>query len=359
MARFIDAPPAAAAASSRIGVLLVNLGTPDAPTAAAVKPYLRQFLSDRRVVEIPALLWQPILRGIVLMVRPAKSARKYAAIWGKEGSPLRVWTEKQAKLVKGFLGERHGNQVLVAYAMRYGQPSIPAAMARLREQGCDRLLLVPLYPQYSASSTATACDTVFAELSRYRDQPAVRTIRDFHDHPGYIDALANRIRQHWMVEGRGEHLVMSFHGVPRFTVDKGDPYQRQCQETARLLAAALGLTEDRYTLAFQSRFGRTEWLKPYTSETLAKLGKQGVKAVDVVCPGFVADCLETLEEIALEGKQTFLQAGGGTLRYIPALNDDNRWVHALTSIVEQALQGWLTPSERPAAPDTRVVPPQP
>ncbi|GAA5784993.1 ferrochelatase [Chitiniphilus shinanonensis] len=349
MARFIDSPKNRAA-GTRIGVLLVNLGTPDAPTAAAVKPYLRQFLSDRRVVELPALLWQPILRGIILLTRPAKSARKYAAVWSKDGSPLRVWTEKQAKLVKGYLGERHAGQVVVAHAMRYGQPSIAKAVAALREHGCDRLLLLPLYPQYSASTTATACDAVFAELARYRDQPALRTVRDFHDDPAYIEALAQRIRQHWMVEGRGDHLVMSFHGIPRFAVDKGDPYQRQCQRTAQLLAQALGLADDRYTVAFQSRFGRAEWLKPYTSETLAGLGRKGARNVDVVCPGFVSDCLETLEEIALEGKQTFLQAGGSTLRYIPALNDDNRWIHALTALIERELQGWLTADERPAAP---------
>ncbi|UXY14356.1 ferrochelatase [Chitiniphilus purpureus] len=343
MPRFIDSSPEPRE-PSLIGVLLVNLGTPQAPTAAAVRPYLRQFLSDPRVVEIPALFWQPILRGLILPLRSGASARKYASIWGKDGSPLRHWTEKQAKLVKGRLGMRHGQTLRVAYAMRYGEPSIAAALDALCEQGCERILLVPLYPQYAASTTATACDAVFARLARYRNQPALRTLRSFHDDAGYIDALAQQVRQHWQHEGRGEHLLMSFHGVPRFTWEKGDPYYLQCRQTAAALAQALGLPEGHHTLAFQSRFGRTEWLQPYTADTLVKLARSGVRELDVICPGFVADCLETLEEIALEGKQAFLNAGGRTLRYIPALNDSERWLDALIQLIERELAGWLTPA---------------
>ncbi|WP_148715306.1 ferrochelatase [Chitinolyticbacter meiyuanensis] len=338
---FLNRPqPAQAEPRPRIGVLLVNLGTPQAPTARALKPYLRQFLSDPRVVEIPKLLWQPLLRGVILNTRPGKSAAKYASIWHKDGSPLALWTAKQAKLVKGWLGERHRGQLRVEYAMRYGQPAITEVLDAMDD--CGRILVVPLYPQYAASATASVCDAVYARLQQYRDQPAIRTVRSFHDDAGYIGALAGRIRQHWMVEGRGEHLLMSFHGVPRFSFDKGDPYYLQCQRTGSLLAAELGLTDDAWSLAFQSRFGPTEWLKPYTGEVIGSLAKRGLKSLDVVCPGFVADCLETLEEIAMEGKQDFLAVGGQRYNYIPALNDDAGFIAALGALIERELGGWLT-----------------
>ncbi|GHD58524.1 ferrochelatase [Jeongeupia chitinilytica] len=341
MSRFVTETEFRHDQPARIGVLLVNLGTPDAPTAAAVKPYLRQFLSDPRVVEIPRLIWQLILRGIILNVRPKKSAHKYASIWSKEGSPLQVWTQKQTRLLKGYLGERLQAPLSFAVGMRYGEPSIAAGLDTLKAAGCDRILLMPLYPQYAASTTATACDAAFAQLMRYRNQPALRTVRSFHDHPGYIDALAGQVRAHWQREGRGDHLLMSFHGLPRYTLDKGDPYFCHCHKTARLLADALDLDPDQYTLSFQSRFGKAEWLKPYTADVLTKLGKAGVGRLDVICPGFVADCLETLEEIAIEGKETFLTAGGGDFRYIPCLNDQPDWINALADLVQSELSGWL------------------
>src|SRR5574340_785217 len=326
---------------ARIGILLVNLGTPDAPTPPAVRAYLKEFLSDPRVVEMPRALWWLILNGIILNTRPTKSAAKYASIWLKEGSPLRVYTEKQTSLLQGYLSQRTKAPFVVDYAMRYGIPSIPSALRKLKEQNCQRILVVPMYPQDAASTTATVCDIVFDELQRMRNMPALRTIRNFHDPPGYIKALANSINDYWMKHGRPEKLLMSFHGLPRAALDKGDPYHCECHKTARLLAQELGLKAGQYAVSFQSRFGRQEWLKPYTAATLKELGQQQTKRLDVVCPGFVADCLETLEEIALEGKQEFQHAGGGEYRYIPCLNDRNDWLHALTDLVLDNLHGWL------------------
>jgi ferrochelatase len=326
---------------AKTGILLINLGTPDAPTAKAVRPYLKQFLSDPRVVEIPRLVWWFILNGIILNIRPKKSAAKYATVWTDEGSPLRVHTEKQASLLQGYLGERTKAQFVVDYAMRYGSPSIPDVLHKLREHNCQRILIVPMYPQYAASSTATAFDVVFDEFRKMRNTPALRTIRNYHDDPGYIKALANNINDYWMKNGRPDKLVMSFHGVPQFTLDKGDPYHCECHKTARLLAQQLGLQDHQYALSFQSRFGKAEWIKPYTTATLLELGKSGTRRVDVVCPGFVADCLETLEEIAQEGKEDFQHAGGGEYHYIPCLNTRDDWIHALTDLVLDNLHGWL------------------
>ncbi|MDO8350884.1 MAG: ferrochelatase [Gallionella sp.] len=323
------------------GILLVNLGTPDAPTAQAVRPYLKQFLGDPRVVEIPKAIWWLILNALILNLRPKKSAEKYASVWLKEGSPLRVYTEKQAKLLQGYLGEKTRAPFVVDFAMTYGNPSIPDALRRLREQNCQRILILPLFPQYAASSTAPVFDQVFSTLQQMRNQPAIRTIKHFHDHPAYIQALAANINDYWVQHGRPEKLLMSFHGVPQYTLDKGDPYHCECHKTGRLLAEALGLTKDQYTVSFQSRFGKAEWIKPYTTATLLELGKQKMRRVDVVCPGFVADCLETLEEIAMEGKEDFQHAGGGEYHYIPCLNDRNDWIHALTDMVTDNLQGWL------------------
>jgi protoporphyrin/coproporphyrin ferrochelatase len=327
---------------SKIGVLLINLGTPDEPTPAATRRYLREFLSDPRVVEIPRFVWLPILYGFVLRKRPADSAAKYAQIWTKEGSPLRVITQRQAQLLQGFLGERTNSApIVVEVGMRYGNPSIAAGLAKLREQFCDRIVLMPLYPQYAASTTATGFDCAFDELKTWRNQPAIRTVRHYHDHPSYIAALAQNIREHWSKNGRGEKFVMSFHGVPHFSLDKGDPYHCECRKTARLLAEALQLSEDNYIVTFQSRFGKAKWLEPYTAPTLEKLGKAGVKSVDITCPGFTADCLETLEEIAIEGRATFLSAGGKEYQFIPCLNERDTWIRALMMIVLENLQGWL------------------
>ena len=323
------------------GILLVNLGTPDAPTPEAVRRYLKEFLGDPRVVEIPRAIWWLILNGIILNTRPKKSAEKYAKVWLKEGSPLRVYTEKQAALLQGYLGERTKAPFVVDYAMRYGNPSIPSVLRKLKEQNCQRILIVPMYPQYAASTTATVCDIVFGELQQMRNTPALRTIKHFHDHSGYIKALANNINDYWMKNGRPEKLLMSFHGLPSYTLDKGDPYHCECHKTARLLAQQLGLKTGQYFVSFQSRFGKAEWLKPYTTATLKELGQQKLKRLDVVCPGFVADCLETLEEIALEGKEDFQHAGGGEYCYIPCLNERDDWIHALTDLVLDNLQGWL------------------
>ena len=325
----------------KTGIMLVNLGTPDAPTAPAVRSYLKEFLGDPRVVEIPRAVWWLILNGIILNTRPKKSAAKYASIWMKEGSPLRVYTEKQTSLLKGYLSQRTKAPCVVEYAMRYGNPSIPSMLHKLKEQNCQRILIVPMYPQYAASTTATVTDIVYGEMRQMRNTPALRTIKNFHDNPGYIKALANSINDYWMKYGRPEKLVMSFHGLPQFSLDKGDPYHCECQKTGRLLAQQLGLKPEQYALSFQSRFGKAEWLKPYTTATLVELGKQKTKRVDVVCPGFVADCLETLEEIAMEGKEDFQHAGGGEYHYIPCLNDRDDWMHALTDIVMENLQGWL------------------
>ena len=324
----------------RIGVLLINLGTPEAPTPAAVRAYLKEFLSDPRVVEIPRILWWPILHFFVLNTRPKASAQRYAKVWMNEGPPLRVHTERQATLLRGYLGERVKLPLTVDYAMRYGRPSIPDKLREMKARHCDRILLMPLYPQYAASTTATALDAAFACLEGMRNVPAVRTVRHFHDHAGYLAALAQSVRDYWMRNRRPDLLLMSFHGVPRATLDQGDPYHCECQKTGRLLAEALALRPEQYRIAFQSRFGRAEWLKPYTADVLAELGGQKFERVDVICPGFVADCLETLEEIAIEGKSVFLQAGGREFHHIPCLNERDDWIHALTDIVLTNLLGW-------------------
>jgi ferrochelatase len=337
---FEPEPPFAHGSAPRSGVLLVQLGSPEAPTPAAVRAYLREFLSDPRVIEIPRLLWLPVLYLFVLATRPAASARRYAQIWTNEGAPLKVHTERQVKLLRGYLGERTKQPLVVDYAMRYGRPSIAERLAQMKAQGCDRLLLVPLYPQYSASTTASAVDAAAACLQRMRNQPALRTVRSFHDHPGYIAALAASVREHWERHRRPDMLLVSFHGLPRASLERGDPYHCQCQKTARLLAEALGLGSEHYRVCFQSRFGRARWLEPYTAEVLAQLGRQGVGRVDVICPGFVSDCLETLEEIAIEGKTVFLQSGGREFHCLPCLNERHEWISALAEIVMQNLAGW-------------------
>jgi ferrochelatase len=342
--------PARAQERREAGVLLVNLGTPQAPTRQAVREYLKEFLSDPRVVEIPAIVWQPILRLFVLTTRPKASAARYAQIWMPEGSPLRVYTERQANLLQGYLGERLGTHVAVEYAMRYGSPSIPEGMAALQAHGCTRILLLPLYPQYSGSTTATAFDAAWSALAHMRNQPDVRSVRDFHDDAGYIDALEARIRGYWTRHGRPAVFVMSFHGIPKRAVDRGDPYAQECAATALRLAAGLDLREGEYRVTYQSRFGRAEWLKPYTSEVLVQLAREKAPRVDVACPGFVSDCLETLEEIAIENKALFLNAGGREFHYISCLNDRHEWISALTDLAERNLRGWIErqpPSSRP------------
>jgi ferrochelatase len=347
MATFKPEPSFQHGTPERVGILLLNLGTPDAPTPKAVRPFLKQFLSDPRVVEIPRLVWWPILNGIILNTRPAQSAEKYAQVWSAEGSPLLVHTRKQATMLKGYLGTR-GISVEIEIGMRYGNPSITSALENLRARNCTRILVLPLYPQYSASSTGSALDAVWHELLRMRNMPEVRTVRHYHDDPGYIAALAASVRQHWMDHGRPDKLLMSFHGIPRRSLTLGDPYHCECHKTGRLLAEALHLEKDQYLICFQSRFGRAEWLQPYFAPTLEKLARSGTKRVDVICPGFAGDCLETLEEIGMEGKATFMGSGGSEYHYIPALNERDEWLHALSDIAERHLQGWLddTPAEQ-------------
>jgi ferrochelatase len=326
----------------KTAVLLINLGTPDAPSAQAVRPYLKEFLSDPRVVEIPRAIWWLILNGIILNVRPKKSAAKYASIWMPEGSPLKVYTEQQTRLLQQHLQTAAGgSELVVEYAMRYGNPSVASVLKKLKAQNCQRILLLPLYPQYAASSTATAFDAVYQELLRMRNMPAIRTIKHFHDDAGYIKASAQNIRDYWTLHGRPDKLVMSFHGVPRYTLEKGDPYHCECLKSGRMIAEELGLSQEQYIVSFQSRFGKAEWIKPYTTATLQELGKQKTKRVDVVCPGFAADCLETLEEIAQEGKEDFQHAGGGDYHYIPCLNTRPEWIQALGDLVLKNLNGWM------------------
>lgn len=349
MPRYLPEPPFQHGTPPKTGILLINLGTPDAPTVAAVRHYLREFLTDPRVVEIWQPLWWLILNLFILPTRPKQSAQRYAQVWTRDGSPLRVHTERQSKLLRGFLGERLKAPLVVDYAMRYGKPTIAEALAGLKQQGCDRVLVLPLYPQYAASTTATAMDAVGAAYAALRNQPALRSVRHFHDHPGYLAALAQNINDYWLQNGRPDVLIMSFHGVPRYTLDKGDPYHCECHKTARLLTQALKLGPGKYQVTFQSRFGRAEWLQPYTAAALKDLGKQKLGRVDVVCPGFVSDCLETLEEIAIEGKTIFLNAGGKDYHYIPCLNERDDWIHALTDIVATNLLGWIGAEPGPEA----------
>jgi len=315
-----------------------------------VRRYLAQFLSDPRVVEIPRAAWLPLLYGVILPLRSAKSAARYASIWTPEGSPLKVWTERQAKRLQGWLGE-HGHRVRVDYAMRYGSPSIASRLDALAAAGATRILILSAYPQYSGATTASVIDAVNAWTGRQRNVPELRFVNRYHDDRGYLQALAHRIERHWRETGRPDHLVMSFHGVPERTLRLGDPYHCECQKTARLLAEWLQLKPEQFTLTFQSRFGRARWLEPYTEPTLKALAKAGKQRVDVVCPGFTSDCLETLEEIAQEGRAAFLTAGGKAFHYIPCLNDETEWIGALGHIAQQHLAGWPTQ----AAPDPQAL----
>jgi protoporphyrin/coproporphyrin ferrochelatase len=326
-----DHPPVEPA---KVGVLLVNLGTPDAPTKVAVKRYLKQFLSDRRVVEIPALLWQPILRGIILNTRPQKSAANYAKVWTDGGSPLAVVTKAQANALAAALPNAD-----VRYAMRYGQPAIGTVLQDMKVAGCNRILIAPLYPQYSAATTATVGDDAFAALAKMRWQPAIRMLPPYHDDPAYIDALATSIRSGLSaLDFEPDVLVASFHGMPERTLFLGDPYHCQCQKTGRLLSEALGRE---LTVAFQSRFGRARWLEPATDNTLERLAKEGKRKVAIFAPGFSADCLETLEELAISGQELFEEAGGTDFAYIPCLNDSAPGMAMLETLVRRELSGWI------------------
>ena len=332
-ASFQSEPQFAHGQAPRTAVLYCNLGTPDEPTAPAVRRYLAEFLADPRVVEIPRVIWMPLLYGLILPFRSSKSAVKYASIWRPDGSPLKVWTDKQAKLLQGWLGE-HGHRVTVRYAMRYGNPSIASQLDALKAAGATRILVVSAYPQYSGTTTASVIDAVTAWSSRVRNLPELRFVNRYHDDRAYVQAMARRIERHWREHGRGDHLVMSFHGVPERTLRLGDPSHCDCQE--------------QYSVTFQSRFGKAKWLEPYTEPSLRALAQRGVGRVDVVCPGFTGDCLETLEEIGMEGKHAFLVSGGKEFQYIPCLNDDPAWIAALGAITERHLAGWPTREEADA-----------
>lgn len=322
---------------NQTGVLIMNLGTPNAPTAEAVKPYLRQFLSDHRVVELPKLLWQPILRGIILPFRSGNSAHGYEKVWLKEGSPLAVFTRRQCE----GLTQRLPENVHTAYAMTYGKPSVHEALTILKSKGVGRLIVLPLYPQYAGSSGGAALDKVLGELLCQRNQMSVRTVSRFYNHPSYIAALAAQIRNFRNQHGAGDQLMFSFHGIPQRHHDNGDPYPDECRETARLTAAALGLDESQYIVSFQSQFGKDKWIGPSTQKLFDELPAKGVRRLDVVCPGFVSDCLETMEEIAIAGREQFHAAGGTQFQYIPCLNDNPDFLDTLAQIVRENGSGWI------------------
>lgn len=319
--------------SSKTGILLTNLGTPDAPNAPALKRYLKEFLSDRRVVELHPLVWQPILRGIILNVRPKKSAAAYRQVWSEEGSPLMVIAQRQTARLSDYLKRQNLGHIPVQLAMRYGNPSMESVIDALLAQGIERLIVLPLYPQFSASTSASTFDQLARILMARRNIPGIDFIRSYADDPAYIQALADSVRDYQQEHGQPDRLLMSFHGIPRDYADKGDPYPQECATTARLLARQLGLAEGQWLHSFQSRFGLQEWLKPYTDDTLKQWGKEGVEHVQVICPGFSADCLETLEEIEEENKEYFLEAGGKRFGYIPALNDRDDHIEALGSLL--------------------------
>ncbi len=324
-----------------LGVLVCNLGTPEAPTTGAVRRYLAEFLADPRVVERPRWLWLPLLHGIILNLRPRRSAHAYRQIWTDAGSPLMLHSTAQRDGLATRLAARVPGGCVVALGMRYGQPSIVSALRELAQAKARRLLVLPLYPQYSASSTASVLDAVYRELQRWRRMPELRTINDYHAEPDYVAALAASVREHWATQGRGECLLMSFHGLPRAYALAGDPYHDQCRTTGKLLAEALGLAPEEWRLSFQSRFGPEAWLEPYTDRTLAALARDGVRTVDVLCPGFAADCLETLEEIAMQNSARFVGLGGSALRYIPALNARGDHLDMLAGLILRHAEGWL------------------
>jgi ferrochelatase len=348
---FRKEPPHSHGTIPKHAVVLVNLGTPDAPTRPALRRYLKEFLLDPRVVEIPRAVWKLILHGVILPFRCGRSAKKYAAIWLREGSPLRIYTGKQAALLQELLVERGHQDVEVAMAMRYGSPSLPSVLDALKARGVERIVILPAYPQYSGTTTASIWDAVFDHYRQIRNIPELRLVKHYHDHEGYIEALADNVLTYWDNHGRGEKLIMSFHGVPKRTLLLGDPYYCECQKTGRLLAARLRLSPDQYLVTFQSRFGRAEWLQPYTAPTVQQLAREGVRRIDVLCPGFTSDCLETLEEINMEVRQDFLVNGGQDYHYIPCLNGNPAWITGLAEIAEQHLIGWptmLSPSQNEA-----------
>ncbi len=330
------------------GILLVNLGTPEAPDRASVRRYLKEFLWDPRVVEVPRPIWWFVLNAVILNTRPGRSAKAYQKVWTEQGSPLLTVSQAQRDALASKIEQRAGHAVPVVLAMRYGKPSIKQGLEELREQGARQILVLPLYPQYSATTTASIFDAVTAELRRWRWVPELRFINHYHDNPAYIEALAQSIKTHRAEHGTADKLLMSFHGIPEEYFHAGDPYHCECHKTGRLLADTLGLADEQWQISFQSRLGPKQWLHPYTDHTLEELAEAGVKSMQVVCPGFSADCLETLEEIAMENRDTFLEAGGERYEYIPCLNADEAHIHMLAALAEQHMQGWLPAHDDPA-----------
>jgi len=328
---------------NRIGVLLANLGTPDSPSPRDVRRYLKQFLWDPRVVEVPRPVWWLVLNLVILNTRPRRSAKAYAKVWTDEGSPLLVISEKQQAALQAVLEQNYDGQVTSALAMCYGKPSIASGLAALRDSGCGRILVMPLYPQYSAASTAAVFDAVYHEMRGWRAVPELRFVNDYYDNEAYIRSLADSVRRYQSEHGAPDRLLMSFHGIPQEYADAGDPYPGQCEITAVLLAKELGLEPSQWQFSFQSRLGPKAWLKPYTDHTLESLPGDGVRNVQVICPGFSADCLETLEEIAMENRDVFLEAGGKHYSYIPCLNDGAEHIDMLAGLADRHLQGWLEP----------------
>jgi len=324
-----------------IGILLVNLGTPDAPEPSALRRYLKQFLGDPRVVESNRLVWWFALNWVILNIRPKKSAHAYQTVWTDEGSPLMVYSKAQATKLQQLFQDKYDKPVHIELAMTYGSPSVQAGLEALRDKKCGKIMVLPLYPQYSGSTTAAVSDAVFEVLKTWRRVPDLRILTAYHDEPAYIQALASSVREHWAKHGQAEKLMMSFHGIPKRYFDNGDPYPCHCRKTARLLSEALDLTENQWMISFQSIFGREEWLKPYTAEQLRTWGAEGIKDVDVICPGFAADCLETLEEITVENRGYFLEAGGQDLRYIAALNERDDHMNMLAGLVKRECGSWL------------------
>ncbi|MBR9828409.1 MAG: ferrochelatase [Oceanospirillales bacterium] len=322
------------------GVLVTNLGTPDAPNTSALRRYLKEFLWDPRVVEVPRPIWWCILNGVILNIRPRRSAAAYREVWTDDGSPLLLHTRDQAEQLRERLKAQFGDQVMVEFAMRYGNPSISSVIERMQQAGVRRLLVLPLYPQYSGATTASTFDAVAEDFRKRRWLPELRMINHYHDFPPYIEALAASIERHWEANGRADKLLMSYHGVPKRYLLQGDPYFCECHKTSRLLAERLGLGEGEWMTTFQSRFGREEWLKPYTDHTLKAMPGEGIKSVQIVCPGFSSDCLETIEEIGQENRDYFMEAGGERYEYIPALNAEAQHIDALEQLVHQHLQGW-------------------
>lgn len=318
--------------SARTGLLLTNTGTPDAPTLPAVRRYLREFLSDKRVVNLPRFIWLPILYGLILTLRPKKSARLYQQIWTPLGSPMRTFMQSLTNHLREKIQPQSGSAIEIEYGMNYGHPSIPSALEKLRKKNIEQLIVLPLFPQYSNTTTASTFDKVASELQKWPALPAFKLIRDYATQQEYLDALAESVRSHWNPSGKADHLLISFHGIPERFANAGDPYPQQCQQTAERLAQALNLRKEEWSLCYQSRFGYDKWLKPYTQELLQTLPRQGVRRLDVICPGFSVDCLETLEEIVIRGTQFFRQAGGETLRYIPAQNDSHAHVKTLAAL---------------------------